>query len=366
MNPTRSFLVRFLALEAAGGVALFCAAVLAMLWVNSPVAGLHQYFIDKYLFFINEGLMTFFFLLVGLELKRGFSGGLYDNLSHILLPATAALGGMIIPALIYIVFNLHDQEALAGWATPVATDIAFAVGVLTLFGKRIPAGLRLFLLALAIFDDIGAVLIIAFFYSHGLSPLYLSVAVIGVLILYGLHRYKVKSLFPYLIMGVALWYSLLRAGVHPTIAGVLLAFFLPHGNQVEERLHPWVTFFIMPLFALANAGFPLSGLLNQLGSTVVAGIVLGLFIGKQIGVFGTAWLLIRLKFATLPGRCSWRALYGVSLLCGIGFTMSLFLGTLSFQGDSIRLIDLRLGVLIGSILSGVIGALVLSGQEKPH
>lgn len=362
----RTAIKQFLALEAAGGMALFCTAVVAMLWVNSPLAYLHTQFTHHSLFFINEGLMTAFFLLVGLELKRGFKSGEYDSLAHITLPAIAALGGMIIPALIYIFFNRHDSEALAGWATPVATDIAFAVGVLSLFGKRIPEGLRLFLLAIAIFDDIGAILIIAFFYSHGLSLVYLIISLICVLSLYAMNRFAIKWLLPYLLMGVALWYALLQSGVHPTLSGVLIALFLPEDPHLEESLHPWVVLLIMPLFALANAGFPLSGMLNQLGSTVVTGIVLGLFLGKQIGVFGSAWLFIRLKFATLPDRCSWRALYGVSLLCGIGFTMSLFLGTLSFQGDSIRLIDVRLGVLVGSLLSAVTGALILLGKEKSH
>lgn len=357
---------RFLETEASSGLILFCAAVFAMVWVNSPLLYLHQQFTDQFLFFINEGLMTFFFLVVGLELRREFFSGKRAKMQQILLPAIAAVGGMVVPAIIYIVLNYHDTSALAGWATPVATDIAFALGVLSLFGSRIPTGLRVFLLALAIFDDVGAIIIIALFYSHGLSLAYLLASMLGVLALYLLRRCAVNALLPYLVIGVALWYGLLQAGIHPTLSGVLLALLLPNGHEVEEFLHPWVSFLIMPLFALTNAGFPLAGLTAQFGSTVVWGIVLGLFFGKQLGVLGSAWVLIRMKLATLPDKCSWRALYGVSLLCGIGFTMSLFLGTLSFQGDSIRLIDVRLGVLVGSILSGVIGALVLFGQEKPH
>lgn len=357
---------RFLALEASGGIVLFFAAIIAMAWANLPLAYLQQQFIDKYIFFINEGLMSLFFLLVGLELKRGFKGGQYDHLSQILLPAAAALGGMVVPAIVYILFNSHDADALRGWATPVATDIAFAIGVLSLFGSRVPTGLRLFLLALAIFDDIGAIIIITLFYSHGLSLAYLCASIVVTLALYLTQRYAINSLFLYLILGACLWYVLLHSGVHPTLSGVILALFLPDGDRFEELLHPWVTYVIIPLFALANAGFPLQGMMTHFGSTVVMGIVFGLFLGKQIGVFGSVWLLVRLKLATLPGRCSWRALYGVSLLCGIGFTMSLFLGTLSFQGDSSRLIDVRLGVLVGSILSGVIGALILLGKEKPR
>lgn len=361
----KAIMKRFLEQEAAGGLVLFFAAVAAMWWVNSPLHPLHQQFVEKYRFFINDGLMTLFFLVVGLELKRSYQDEQYIP-ALLLLPVITAVCGMIVPAAIYIFCNYGDSVALRGWATPVATDIAFAVGVLSFFGRRIPAGLRLFLLALAIYDDIGAILVIAFFYSQKLSLAYLLIAVVLIGVLYLLSRVRVKKILPYLAVGAGLWYALLCSGVHPTIGGVLLAFFLPEHNHLEEELHPWVTLFIMPLFALANAGFPLAGMMQQLDNTIVIGIVLGLFLGKQIGIFGSAWLLIRLKLAKLPGRCSWRALYGVSLLCGIGFTMSLFLGTLSFQGDNVRLVDVRLGVLVGSILSGMIGALVLLGKEKPH
>jgi NhaA family Na+:H+ antiporter len=357
MHYSQSMLKRFLAWEALGGIMLFLATIIAMSWVNSPFDFLHQQLVDKYIFFINEGLMTLFFLLVGLELKRGYQGGQYSHLAQMLMPVVAALGGMLLPALIYMAFNYHNPDALRGWATPVATESV---------GSRVPPKLRLFLLALAIFDDIGAILIITLFYSHELSLYYVYAALALTLILYLLHRYAIKSLLLYLILGACLWYALLRAGVHPTIGGVILALFLPDDGRVEDALHPWVTLLIMPLFALANAGFPLQGVMAHLDSTVALGIVLGLFLGKQLGVFGSAWLLIRIKVATLPGQCSWRALYGVSLLCGIGFTMSLFLGTLSFQGDNSRLIDVRLGVLVGSVLSGVIGALVLLGKEKPR
>jgi len=355
---------KFLALEAAGGLVLFFAAIFAMLWVNSSFAPIHQQLADKYTFFINDGLMSLFFLVVGLELRRGYDSGQYANKAQMLLPALAALGGMIVPALVYVAVNHADSTAWRGWATPVATDIAFAVGVLSLCGKRIPAGLRLFLLALAIFDDIGAILIIALFYSHGIALSYLLGVAVILLVLYLLRRLRIKKMTPYLLLGAALWYVLLNAGVHPTIGGVLFAFFVPDDNSLEQELHPWVTLLVIPLFALANAGFPLEGMVDQLSSTVVLGIILGLFVGKQIGVFGTAWLLIRLKFASMPGKCSWTALYGVSLLCGIGFTMSLFLGTLSFQGDSLRLVDVRLGVLIGSVMSGIVGALVLLGRRN--
>lgn len=363
-----NFIQKFLQLESSSGIVLFIMALIAMIWANSPLAFIHQRFIDAFLFWINEGLMTFFFLVVGLELKRGFLSGQLSRVSQVALPVVAALGGMIIPALLYLSINYHDPITIKAWATPVATDIAFALGVLSLFGKRVPAPLKLFLLALAIFDDLGAILIIAFFYSKGFAWLWLMQATLLMLVLYGFNKFSVRTISPYLIIGLLLWFTLLRAGVHPTIAGVLLALSIPDGKEghgspllrLEAYLHPLVAFAVIPLFALANAGFSFEGLtFSTLTNKVVLGIMLGLFIGKQLGVFGFSWLLIRAKMAVLPPKSSWGQLYGVALLCGIGFTMSLFLGTLSFESEAKYLAEVRLGVITGSILSGVCGALVM-------
>ncbi|MHB1221025.1 MAG: Na+/H+ antiporter NhaA [Gammaproteobacteria bacterium] len=359
---------RFLALESSSGIILFLMAILAMIWANSPLGYLHTQFVASSLFWINEGLMAIFFLVVGMELKRGFLEGQFSKFSQIALPAIGALGGMIVPALIYVAFNTPDLEKLAGWSTPVATDIAFALGVLSLFGKRVPVGLKLFLLALAIFDDLGAILIIAVFYSHGVSIGWLFQAAVLMIMLFSFNRLSVSSLIPYLVVGVGLWWCLLHSGVHPTIAGVLLAFTIPneskHGpsplHRLENQLHPWAAYLIMPVFALANAGISLQGItLETLRDSVVLGIVFGLFLGKQLGVFAGAWLLIKLKWVRLPDKTDWLMLYGVSILCGIGFTMSLFLGTLSFENESRYFAEVRIGVMLGSILSGLIGALVL-------
>lgn len=355
---------RFLAIESSGGIILFLAAIVAMLWANSSLAYLHQQFIDASLFWINEGLMAIFFLLVGLELKRNFMEGNFSHLSQVVLPIIAALGGMFIPILIYSIFN-YGTPGIHGWSTPVATDIAFALGVLSLFGRRVPLGLKLFLLTLAIFDDIGAIAIIAIFFSHKVS-LFLLVESLGLLfILYLFNKLSVRDLLPYLLVGIWLWLSLLHSGIHPTIAGFLLGLMIPDDKRysplrkLERILHPWVAFLIMPLFALANAGFSFEGFsLGTLTSGIVLGISLGLFLGKQIGVFGCAWILIKTRFAQLPEKTTWIALYGVALLCGIGFTMSLFLGTLSFHNQS-YLTEVRLGVLLGSSLSAIFGAAVL-------
>lgn len=356
----------FLALESASGIILFVMAVIAMLWANSPYAFVQQQFIDKFLFLINEGLMAVFFLVVGLELKRGYLSGQLSQISQVILSFIAAVGGMVVPALLYYWINYANPDALKGWSTPVATDIAFALGLLSLFGKRVPPALKLFLLVLAIFDDIGAILIIAFFYTGGLAYPFLFASIVCVLILLLLNRLSVQSLIPYLCVGVLLWLALLKSGIHPTIAGVLLALTLPDSaehsplHRLENTLHPWVAYVIMPLFALANAGFSLHTVtIESLTSTVVLGIAIGLFVGKQIGVFLFSGLLIKLRLAVLPEQTTWLQLYGVAILCGIGFTMSLFLGTLSFANENNYLGDVRLGVIIGSLLSGFSGAIVL-------
>lgn len=361
-------LEQFLKLESASGIVLFFSAFISMIWANSSLAMLHQQFNGTFLFWINEGLMSVFFLLVGLELKRGFLDGQLSSLSQIILPAFAALGGMLIPAVIYALVNHGNSVTLKGWATPVATDIAFALGALSVFGRRIPYSLKLFLLTLAIFDDLGAILIITVFYANNVCFLSLFQAAILLLILCIFNVLRIVFLTPYLLVGTWLWLCLVHSGLHPSLAGVLLAFTIPNSNdlksspldRLERILNPWVGFVIMPLFALANTGFSLQGLtLDILTDMVVLGIVLGLFVGKQVGVFGFSWLLIRMKWSKLPKKTSWSQLYGVALLCGIGFTMSLFLGTLSFQNEVIYLSEVRLGVMIGSILSGITGILVL-------
>lgn len=354
----RQVFKKFLALESASGIILMAVTLLAIVWANSSFAEWHRQLVQTFLFPVNEGLMAIFFLVVGLELKKGFLEGAFTPFSRVALPIIAALGGMLIPASLYFLINRQNAVAIQGWATPVATDIAFAVGVLSLFGKRIPSSLKLFLLALAIFDDLGAILIIAFFYSVALLYVYLLAAFLLLLVLCLLRRIRLKWLTPYFVIGVALWWCLLKAGIHPTLAGVLLAFFIPH--SLEETLHPVVAYGIMPIFALLNAGVSFEGLtVEVLTGGVVLGIVAGLFFGKQVGIVGVAWLMVKSNVAALPHKVTWLEFYGVALLCGIGFTMSLFLGTLSFEGNSVYLSQVRVGVILGSILSGLVGALVL-------
>jgi NhaA family Na+:H+ antiporter len=379
-------ITKYLKLEAASGIILFLFAMFAVIIDNSPFASLYEQILNApleiqgwdwmtakpLLFWINEGLMSLFFLLVSLELKREFLEGELSGVNKIILPGVAAIGGMVLPALIYIGITYQHGIAMKGWAVPVATDIAFALGVLSLFGKRVPIGLKLFLMALAIFDDIGAIIIIAVVHSHHLSYISLALAFAVLVILFILNRVGVRRLTPYLVLGFLLWLCVLSSGIHATIAGVGLALLIPLRVKpkqsiqplcyLEESLHPWVAFFVMPLFAFANSGVPLQGLTwSTLFDPVLLGIIAGLVIGKQLGVFSLSWLVIRRGWATLPKEANWLSLYGVALLCGIGFTMSLFLGTLAFQNDSTSyLIEVRLGVLLGSMISGVIGAMVLN------
>lgn len=376
---------RFLRSEARGGIVLFIAALAALMLSNSPFASFYQAVLETpfvihlanlivtkpLLFWINEGLMTIFFLLVGLELKREFLMGHLSGFAKVVLPGMAALGGMLVPALIYAVLNWRHAISLQGWAVPVATDIAFALGVLSLLGRCIPLSLRLFLMVLAIFDDVGAIIIIAVFHSQALSWISILLACFTLFTLVCLNRAGVRRLSFYLIFGVLLWVCVLESGVHATVAGVLLACVIPLHSQkaesvsplqaLEEILQPWVAYLVMPLFAFANAGLPLNGLTKGVFvDPVTLGIIAGLFLGKQSGVFGFAWLMIKLGWAKLPQHATWTHLYGVALLCGIGFTMSLFIGTLAFQdAQPIYLIKVRLGVLLASILSGVVGAIVL-------
>lgn len=362
------YIKRFFQLESASGIVLFAMAIIAMIWANSPLDRLHDQFVETYLFLINEGLMAVFFLIVGLELKRGFLEGQFSHISQVLLPLVAAIGGMIVPAILYYMVNKGNPVTMQGWATPVATDIAFALGILSLFGRRVPQSLKLFLLALAIFDDIGAIIIIGVFYSQGVKYLYLlkCLAIIGALWL--LKKMSVRQLFPYLFLGFWLWLCMTFSGLHPTLAGVVLAFMIPDApdkaqsplHRLEKWLHPWVAYLIMPLFALANAGFSLHDMtLDIFKEGVVLGIMLGLFVGKQLGVFGVTWLFVRSGWGKLLQGVTWLEIYGISLVCGIGFTMSLFLGTLSFQHQGIYLDQVRLGVLAGSAISGMCGAYVL-------
>lgn len=369
----------FLHGEAAGGIVLMVVAALALVVANSPAAPFYFGVLKSYvlglsvLHWINDALMAVFFLLVGLEIKREMLDGQLSSWARRALPGFAALGGMIAPALIYVGFNLGSPATLRGWAIPAATDIAFALGVLSLLGSRVPASLKIFLTALAILDDLGAVIIIAIFYTAELSGLYLGLAAATLVLLVALNRLGVVRLAPYLLLGAALWYFTLKSGVHATLAGVALALTIPLTpspakpdsaasplHRLEHGLHPWVAFLIIPIFGFANAGVSFAGLgLSTLGQAVPLGIMLGLFLGKQIGVFGFGWLAIRAGLADLPARASWAQFYGIALLCGIGFTMSLFIGLLAFPDSEALQDQTKIGVLAGSLLSGIGGWLLL-------
>jgi len=364
---------------AAGGLLLMACAVLALFVANSPLAegyfhALHVPFAGlDLLHWINDGLMAIFFLFVGLEIKREFLDGQLSTWANRALPCVAAAGGVIVPGLIYAGLNAGSPETLRGWAIPTATDIAFALGVLSLLGSRVPTSLKIFLATLAIVDDLVAVLIIAVFYTAELNTAALAGAGIVTLVLIGFNRLKVKRLAPYLVMGVALWWVVLMSGVHATIAGVVLAMTIPLQaskaapddvtsplHRLEHALSPWVAFLVVPIFGFANAGVSFAGMTpSVLIEPVTLGVALGLFFGKQIGVFGAAWLAIRLGVARLPVAASWLQLYGVSLLCGIGFTMSLFIGLLAFRDAALQN-EVKVGVLVGSLGAALIGAAVLS------
>ena len=378
----------FLRGEAGAGIVLMVVAGLAVVIANSPAAPLYFGALKSYvlglsvLHWINDALMALFFLLVGLEIKREMLDGQLSSWSRRVLPGFAALGGMIAPALIYAAFNLGRPESLRGWAIPTATDIAFALGALSLLGSRVPASLKVFLTALAILDDLGAVIIIAVFYTAGLSGLYLGLAGATLVALIALNRLGVMRLAPYLLLGVALWVFTLKSGVHATLAGVALALTIPLTpspakpdsassplHRLEHGLHPYVAFLVIPVFGFANAGVSFAGLgLSTLATPVPFGIMLGLFLGKQIGVFGFSWVAIRAGFADLPARASWAQFYGIALLCGIGFTMSLFIGLLAFPDSEALQSQTKIGVIAGSLLSGIGGWLLLrfSRPEDVH
>ncbi len=381
MNNQNSALTRALAHEATPGVLLMAAALAAMILANSPAGPAYLALFDQVLsitlggvglskpliLWINDGLMAIFFFLVGLELKREMLEGRLNTPAKVILPGIAALGGMLVPMAVYLAFTASDPVISRGWAIPAATDIAFAVGVLALLGKRIPPALKIFLLTLAILDDLGAILIIALFYGHGLQPEYLALALIPLAGLAIMNWTGAHRVAPFVLVAVILWVLVLKSGIHATIAGVIAAFFLPltdrHGksplHSVEHGLQPYVMLLITPLFALGNAGVQLAGLsLSDLFAPLPLGILLGLFVGKQVGVFSATYLAVRMGLARLPQGVTWGMIYGLSCLAGIGFTMSLFIGSLSFD-DQTLMNAVRLGVLSGSGLSAVLGFVVL-------
>ena len=377
----------FLKLEAASGIILMFAAVAAMIIANSPFAPYYDMLLDipvmvavgsfeiakPLLLWINDGLMALFFFLVGLELKREFLEGDLSKPGQITLPAIGALGGMLIPALCYVAFNYNDPEAINGWAIPTATDIAFALGILSVIGSKVPLQLKVFLTSLAIFDDLGAIIVIALFYTDQLSMLSLIFAAVILSTLFIMNKRGVTSTAPYIFLGIVLWVAVLKSGVHATLAGVVLAFFIPiKGKEgepsplksLEHNLHSLVAFIILPVFAFANAGISFAGIgVEQVMAPVPLGIIVGLIVGKQLGVFGFCFIAIKLGIAQLPQNVNWRLLYGAAILCGVGFTMSLFIGSLAFeQGNSGNLIfQDRLGIVIGSLISGVFGYFVIKG-----
>ena len=378
----------FFKLEAASGLVLLIAAIFALFISNSNLSNLYFNSLNEYLFiginqfglklsvlhWINDALMAIFFFFVTLEIKREFIQGELSNLKQALLPIIAAVGGMVIPALFYIIINYGNAETLSGWAIPSATDIAFSLGILSLLGSRVPISLKVFLTALAIIDDLGAILIIAFFYSGELSVPYLSLILISYILLLVLNKFSVKIFLPYLLIGLCMWFFTYKSGIHATIAGVLLASTIPHRNKekdfslllkIEHAISPYVAFIIMPLFAFANAGVNLEGLaLSSLLSPVPLGILMGLFFGKQIGVVFFSYVAIKLKFADLPNNSNWMSLYGVAILTGIGFTMSLFVGNLAFVENTEYIDGVKIGVLSGSLLSTVFGYFLLLLSSK--
>ena len=378
----------FFQLEAASGLVLLIAAIIALVISNSIFSELYFSTLEQYLFigindfglklsvhhWINDLLMAVFFFFVTLEIKREFIQGELSNLKKALLPIIGAVGGMVVPALVYVSINFGNTETLNGWAIPSATDIAFSLGILSLLGSRVPISLKIFLTALAIIDDLGAILIIAFFYSGDLSITYLSLILISYIFLLVLNKLGVKKFIPYLIIGALMWFFTYKSGIHATIAGVLLASTIPHRIKdkdfsllikLEHAISPYVAFLIMPIFAFANAGVSLMGLsLSSLLEPVPLGILLGLFIGKQVGVMVSSYLAVKLGAAQMPDNSSWLSLYGVSILTGVGFTMSLFVGNLAFAGSIHYMDGVKIGVLSGSLLSTIFGYFLLLYASK--
>ncbi len=376
-------------MEAASGLLLIAAAILALIINNSPLSWLYNGLLETpvvaqvgalkiakpLLLWINDGLMALFFLLIGLEVKREVLDGQLSKPSQVVLPGAAAIGGMLVPALIYWFLNRDNPPALNGWAIPTATDIAFALGVLALLGKRVPTSLKLFLMTLAIIDDLGAIVIIAIFYSGALSTLSLMLAAACIAALVAMNRLGVVKLGPYMIIGLILWVCVLKSGVHATLAGVTLAFCIPLRTRnaepspllaLEHALHPWVSFGILPLFAFANAGLSLSGVtVESFTHFVPMGIAVGLLLGKTVGVFGLTWLAVKTGLAALPAGANWGQVFGVAILCGIGFTMSLFVGSLAFVPGSSEYAGMdRMGILTGSLFAALIGYAVTAAASR--
>ena len=378
----------FFKLEAASGLILLISAIIALIVSNSSLSGLYFDTLNKYLFigvnnfglklsvlhWINDALMAIFFFFVTLEIKREFLQGELSSKKQAILPIVGAVGGMLVPALIYIIINFNTPNTLNGWAIPSATDIAFSIGILSLLGSRVPLSLKVFLTALAIIDDLGAIVIIAFFYSGDLSIKYLGLMLLSFILLLTLNKYSIKKFIPYLLIGLFLWFFTYKSGIHATIAGVLLAACIPHRKKdhdfsllvkIEHAISPYVAFFIMPLFAFANAGVSLVGLsFSSLLLPVPLGILLGLFIGKQFGVFIFSYASIKFGFAEMPNKSNLLSFYAVGVLTGIGFTMSLFVGNLAFANDMQYIDGVKIGVLSGSLLSTLFGYFLLLISTK--
>ncbi|MGB1516157.1 MAG: Na+/H+ antiporter NhaA [Paracoccaceae bacterium] len=382
MDKTFSRIQEFIRLETSGGVVLMIAAIFAMIIANTPLSATYDLILGTYIkvgignfeiakpaiLWINDGLMAIFFFLVGLEIKREVLAGELSSFDKAILPIMAAIGGMAVPGIIFAIVNWGTPENLNGWAIPTATDIAFALGILALIGSRAPIALKIFLLAIAIIDDLGAIVIIAIFYTSELSINALSISMIGFAAAIALNRLGIQRTAPYLLVGIIVWVFVLKSGIHATLAGVLIAFTIPLKAKNEDEallykmehgLHPWVAFLILPVFAFANAGVNFTGIgIDDLLQPLTLGIAVGLFLGKQIGVFLATWIGVKSGIARLPENVSWKHVYGVACLTGVGFTMSLFIGSLAFTTADV-MNAVRLGVVLGSVLSGIIGYLLL-------
>jgi NhaA family Na+:H+ antiporter len=378
----------FIQTDASSGIILVMAAALALVMANSFFSASYNAFLDfpvsitlgtftiskPLVLWVNDGLMALFFFVVGLEIKRELFYGQLSRPDQVVLPFLAAIAGIIFPALIYVVFNYQDAVAMNGWAIPSATDIAFALGIFILFGKRLPPSLKLFLLSVAIIDDIGAVIIIAIFYSQEVATNSLIIAVIGLVALFIFNRLKLENKAPYILVSLVVWAAVLKSGVHATLAGFAVAWFIPIARdkaksmsyQIEHGLHPWIVFFVLPLFAFANAGVGLMGVsAGELFTPVSIGIIGGLFIGKQLGIFAACFIAVKLKLCRLPKDATWTQLYGVCLLCGVGFTMSLFIGSLAFEEQGLAYqTQVKVGVLVGSLISAVAGAWLIGKSSN--
>ncbi|MGG7048996.1 MULTISPECIES: Na+/H+ antiporter NhaA [unclassified Campylobacter] len=381
----------FLKNEASGGILLMIATIIALVCQNTFLSEFYNEFLKTkftisfgefglskpLILWVNDGLMAIFFFLVGLELKREICEGELRNPSQIVLPAIGALGGVIVPAAIFYALTKHDSFAASGWAIPTATDIAFALGILSLLGSRVPTTLKIFLMTLAIIDDLCAIIIIALFYTSELSVLSLGIGAICIAGLFVLNKMGVKSKAAYLLVGVIMWVAVLKSGVHATLAGVVAAFFIPLSfkdepqnsmlKSIEHDLHGWVAFGVLPIFALVNAGIALSGVsMSELAQPVALGTMLGLFVGKQLGVFGFSFLAIKFGLAKLPEGASWGQLYGVAVLCGVGFTMSLFVNGLAYADTDAFAYTDKLAILIGSFISGAVGYIILRISKRTN